>query len=116
MTQDIDVIMAEARVAAREEAQGLLDSWYDGQDMGACGFAWVTVQPQHKGNTKVGREERKILREMGFELDWTGKAFQWWNPSGLAVQNVDSLRAGAIAASKVLAKYGFKAYANSRLD
>ena len=87
-----------------------------GGDRWACGFAWVTVYPQHKGNTKLGKAERKTLREMGFELDYTGKAFQIWNPSGHPCQNVDTKEAGASAAADVLRRYGFNAYAESRLD
>ena len=111
-----DAIKAEAQQAAYEAATDLLFKWYDGEDQGACGFAWVNVRPEHKGNTKAGKSERAILRRMGFELDWTGKEFQWWNPSSLGVQNVDSKHAGAVACVKVLKEYGFKAYAGSRLD
>jgi hypothetical protein len=34
----------------------------------------------------------------------------------MAVQNIDTLEAGAEAAAKVFEKYGFRAYAGSRLD
>jgi hypothetical protein len=34
----------------------------------------------------------------------------------MAVQNIDTLEAGAEAAAKVFEKYGFQAYAGSRLD
>jgi hypothetical protein len=34
----------------------------------------------------------------------------------MGVQNVDTLEAGADAAAKVFQKYGFEAYAGSRLD
>ena len=57
-----------------------------------------------------------ILKQLGFEKDWTGKAYQIWNPSKSHVQNIDIKEAGAIAAAKVLKKYGFEAYAGSRLD
>ena len=111
-----DAIKAEAQQAAYEAATDLLFKWYGGEDQGACGFAWVNVRPEHKGNTKAGKSERAILRRMGFELDWTGKEFQWWNPSNLGVQNVDSKKAGAIACARVLNAHGFRAYASSRLD
>jgi len=87
-----------------------------GGDRYACGFAWVTVYPVYKGNTKAGREERKVLEAMGFRKDWTGKAYEYWNPSKWGGQNVDVKEAGARAAADVLRKYGFKAYAGSRLD
>lgn len=109
-------IKHEAQQAAYEAATDALFKWYGGDDLGACGFAWVNVVPEHKGNTKLGKEERKTLRAMGLELDWTGKEFQWWNPCRLSVQNVDSKHAGAVACAKVLKAYGFNAYAGSRLD
>jgi hypothetical protein len=39
-----------------------------------------------------------------------------WNPSKYGCQNVDTLEAGAQAAADVFKKYGFRAYAGSRLD
>ena len=76
----------------------------------------MTIHPRHKGNTRAGRAERETLREMGFSLDWTGKSFQLWNPSNHSCQNVDTKEAGAHAAAAVLRRYGFDAYAGSRLD
>ena len=87
-----------------------------GQDAGACGFAWVTVYPEHKGNTKLGRAERKVLEQLGFSKDWTGKAYQLWNPAKYGCQNIDTLEAGARAAAELLQSYGYTAYAGSRLD
>ena len=87
-----------------------------GGDRYACGFAWVTIYPAHKGNTKLGKAERATLRDLGFELDWTGKSFQLWNPSQHPCQNVDTKEAGARAAAIVLKQHGFKASAGSRLD
>ena len=55
------------------------------------------------------------MKQAGIRQDYT-KAFQLWNPSGMHVQNVDTLEAGAEAAAKVFEKYGFQAYAGSRLD
>jgi len=110
------LVMDKAVEAAKTEAVGILNRWWDGKDAGACGFAWVNIKPKHKGNTKEGKAERVILREMGFSPDWTGKEFTYWNPSELGVQNVDSKYAGALAAAQVLRDHGFDAYANSRLD
>jgi hypothetical protein len=87
-----------------------------GGDRYACGFAWVTIYPEHKGNTTAGRTERKVIEAMGFRKDHTGKAYEYWNPSKWGGQNVDVKEAGARAAANVLRKYGFKAYAGSRLD
>jgi hypothetical protein len=105
-----DEMLTAARDAANRKYAEI------GGDRWACGFAWVTVYPRHKGNTKLGRAERTTLRELGFELDWTGKSFQLWNPSKHPCQNIDTKEAGARAAADVLTRYGFTAYAGSRLD
>lgn len=103
-----------------EQAHGVamdfLNKNFGGKDSYACGFAWVTIYPEHKGNTKAGRAERKLLEEMGFRKDYTGKAYEFWNPSQWPGQNIDVKEAGARAAADVLRKYGFNAYAGSRLD
>ena len=109
-------VMAKALEGAYNSAVEMLLSLYGGQDVGMCGFAWVNVKPKHKGNTKEGKAERKVLRDMGFELDWTGKEFQYWNPSKLGVQNVDCKAKGASVAARILKEHGFDAYAQSRLD
>jgi hypothetical protein len=103
-------MLAAARVAADEMYARI------GGDRYACGFAWVTIHPKHKGNTKPGRAERAVYTALGFKLDYTGKTFQLWNPSGSPVQNVDIKEAGATAAANVLRKYGIVAYCGSRLD
>ena len=102
--------------AAKTAAQTFADKHFGGQDGGACGFAWVTIYPEHKGNTKAGREERRIIEQLGMRKDWTGKAYQFWDPAGWPGQSVDVKEAGARAAAEVLKRYGFKAYAGSRLD
>lgn len=109
-------IKAEMLTEAKQAADKFFQEKLGGVDAYACGFAWVTVYPEHKGNTKEGKAERKVLAELGLEKDWTGKAYQIWNPSGHYCQNVDTKEEGARAAAAVLKKYGFKAYAGSRLD
>lgn len=113
---DTNAIRNEMLTAARDAAEKFFQDKLGGQDQYACGFAWVTVYPEHKGNTKQGRAERQVLEAMGFRKDWTGKAYEFWNPSKHGAQNVDTKEAGAIAAANVLKKYGYKAYAGSRLD
>jgi hypothetical protein len=113
---DTNAVKTEMTVAAVEAAHKYFQERLGGQDKYACGFAWVTVFPEHKGNTKAGKAERKLLEDMGFRKDWTGKAYQLWNPSKHGCQNVDTKEAGAVAAAEVLRKYGLKAYADSRLD
>lgn len=103
-------MLDEARSAAlaRQKSQG--------GDWSACGFAWVTIYPKHKGTTLEGKKERHLYKALGFEKDYTGKSYQLWNPSGLGVQSVDIKDAGAVAAANVLRRYDIEAYAGSRLD
>ena len=110
-TQDqVNAIVAEAKTAAFQAADKFFKERLGGRDQYACGFAWTNIYGV-KGNTKLG----KMLKAAGVRQDYT-KAFQLWNPSGMHVQNVDTLEAGAEAAAKVFQKYGFEAYAGSRLD
>lgn len=113
---DTKAIVTEMQTEARDAAREIADRHFDGVDGGACGFAWVEVYPANKGNTKLGKQERAVLKEMGFRPDWTGKAFQLWDPAKWPGQSVDIKEAGAIAAANVLKKHGFRAYAGSRLD
>ena len=102
--------------AAIDTTDAYIKDVLKGEDAFACGFAWVNIDPRFKGNTLSGRMERKRIRELGFELDYTGKTFSLWNPSKSYFQNIDCKEAGARAAAKVLESVGFEAYANSRLD
>jgi hypothetical protein len=113
---DTTAIRNEMLTAASDAANKFFQEKLGGQDRYACGFAWVTVFPHHKGNTKDGRAERKVLESLGLKKDWTGKGYEIWNPSGHNCQNVDTKEVGAEAAAAVLRKYGFKAFAGSRLD
>ena len=106
----VERMVAEAKQAAYEASMRFFYDKLGGKDQYACGFAWVNIY-KVKGNTKLG----KMLKAAGVRQDYT-KAFQIWNPSGMAVQNVDTLEAGAEAAADVFRKYGFEAYAGSRLD
>ena len=108
--QDIERIVAEAKQAARAAADTYFNDVMGGVDQYACGFAWVNIYGI-KGNTKIG----KRFALAGVRKDYTG-ALQIWNPSSYPVQNVDTLEAGARAAAEVLKRYGFEAYAGSRLD
>ena len=111
---------ADVHQEASSKAVSAVNTFYanvlKGQDQFACGFAWVNIYPKFKGNTKDGKAERKVIKELGFELDYTGKRFSLWNPSKSYFQNIDCKEAGARAAAKVLESVGFDAFANSRLD
>lgn len=109
--EQINEIVIEAQQRARIAAWDYFQNTLKGQDQYACGFAWVDVYGV-KGNTKIGR----MLKAAGMRKDWSGKAFQIWNPSGHPAQNVDTKEAGARAAAEVFRQYGFEAYAGSRLD
>jgi hypothetical protein len=113
---DTDAIAKEMFTEASRAAREFADARFDGRDGGACGFAWVEVYPESKGNTKQGKIERAVLKAMGFRQDWTGKAYQVWDPANWPGQSIDCKEAGATAAAEVLRKYGFRAYAGSRLD
>jgi len=106
----VESIVAEAKSAAHKAAMEFFSDKLGGRDQFACGFAWVNIYGI-KGNTKMG----KVLKAAGVKQDYT-KAFSIWNPSGMFVQNVDTLEAGAQAAAEVFKRYGFEAYAGSRLD
>jgi len=108
--EQIVAIVAEAKAEARKAADKFFQEKLGGQDRYSCGFAWVNIHGI-KGNTKMG----KLLKEAGIRQDYT-KAFSIWNPSEHNCQNVDTKEAGASAAAKVFEKYGFTAYAGSRLD
>jgi hypothetical protein len=108
--EQINAIVAEARQEAKAAANKFFMERLGGVDQYACGFAWVNIYGV-KGNTKLG----KMLKSAGVKQDYT-KAFSIWNPADHNCQNVDTKEAGASAAAKVLEKYGFTAYAGSRLD
>jgi hypothetical protein len=111
-TQDqINNIVAEARSEARKAADAFFQTKLGGQDQFACGFAWVDIYGV-KGNTRLG----KMLKAAGVERSDYKKCFSLWNPSEHGAQNVDTKEAGAYAAAKIFEKYGFRAYAGSRLD
>ena len=121
-TQDTTAITSQAATAALDAQKQFLAKWNaqsGGNEYGEpmyCGFAWVTVYPEHKGNTKLGKGERRVLESMGFKKDWTGKAWQLWNPTGYNGQSMDVKEVGAQAYADVLRNYGFKAYMGSRAD
>lgn len=112
----LEDIKLELETEAYARAQNYFDTVMGGQDRGACGFAWVIIYPKHKGNTKLGKAERKEFEALGARKDWTGKAWQIWNPAKIGCQNIDTLEAGARGAANVLKRYGYDAVPQSRLD
>ncbi len=99
----------EAGIQARTAAKAFLQAH---GDRDCCGFAWVTVYDV-RSNSKLG----KALAGYGFRKAYGG-GLQLWNPSGMGVQSISVLEAGAEAYAQVLKdKLGLeKVYAGSRLD
>lgn len=108
--EQVNNIVIEAKQAAEQAARKFFQEKLGGKDQYSCGFAWVDIFGI-KGNTRIG----KAFTAAGVRKSYTG-SYQIWNPAGLGVQNIDTLEAGAEAAAKVFEKYGFRAYAGSRLD
>lgn len=108
--EQIPAIVKEAEQAAYAAAHKYFQEVLGGEDRFACGFAWVDIYGV-KGNTKLG----KALTAAGVRKSYT-KSLQMWNPSKFGCQNIDTLEAGAAAAAAVFKRYGFEAYAGSRLD
>ena len=108
-------MIREAQEAAYEAASNFENTHFPNGGWGACGFAWTNLYEfegkRIKGNTKIGR----MLKQAGIDQSWD-RTFQMWNPSKYPTQNVDTLEAGARAAADVFKRYGFTAYAGSRLD
>lgn len=116
LTEDLMFeIIAEAKTAARHAASKFFAEKMENVDSGCCGFAWVSVYKLNgkkiDGRSKVG----KLLERAGVRRNWA-RTYEMWNPSNFPCQNIDTLEVGARAAAEVLNKYGFEAYAGSRLD
>jgi hypothetical protein len=108
--EQIVAIVAEAKQAAQVAADKYFQEKLGGVDQYSCGFAWVDILGI-KGSTKLG----KALIAAGVRKSYSG-SFQIWNPSEMHCQNIDTKEAGAYAAAEVFERYGFQAYAGSRLD
>ena len=114
MTATFDAVAVQnatrnAQVAAFVAAKDFLTKH---GDRDACGFAWVKVWGV-RSNSKLG----KALAQVGFSKAYGG-GLQLWNPSGLGVQSISVLEAGAEAYAKVLKdELGLEqVYAGSRMD
>lgn len=117
MTSILEDAHVKASAAANAAATEFSNRHFGGHDGGACGFAWVTFYPAFKGNTRDGKVERKLIEKLGFRKDYTGKAYQLWDPAKYPGQSVDAKYAGAVRYAEVLfAEAGIKVYAGDRLD
>ena len=105
---DIQAIRNEAEQAANQAQADFLQKH---GEMAYCGFAWVNVYVS-RSNSK----EAKLLKEIGFKLDYVPKRLNLWSPGDYKGQSMDVLEAGARAYAEVLTKHGFRAYMGSRAD
>ena len=117
-----NIVAEQATNAANIAKDAFLAKWKEstgGNEYGEpmyCGFGWVQCTPEHKGNTKLGKAERRVLEQMGFRKDWTGKSYQLWNAGGYAGQSMDVKEAACEAYASVLNSYGIRAGVGSRAD
>lgn len=81
---------------------------------GVCGFAWVDIYPANKGNTREGKEERKMLERFGFRKNDYEKTYQLWISA--YNQSMQKKETYARAYANILRANGFKAYSGSRMD
>ena len=107
----VQYILEEAQQAAISASSQHITEHGEGM---CCGFAWVNIYKfdgvKIAGNTKMGR----LLKKVGITQDYTRAFSQWCNWYG--GQSIDVKESGARAFADVLTKYGFTAYAGSRLD
>jgi DNA-directed RNA polymerase subunit N (RpoN/RPB10) len=115
-TVTLENVILEATEAASSAAKKFFDEKLNGQDQFACGFAWVTIYDFQGKKIRANSKMGKALEALGIKKSSYDRVLKVWNPSKMMVQNVDTLEAGAEAYAKVLQKYGFTAYAGSRLD
>lgn len=111
-----EFLKTEMIVAAKAAANNYFNNVLGGKDSFPCGFAWVVISPENKGNTKAGKAERKIYEQLGFVKDWNGKNYILSNPAKISCQNLYAISAGCKVAAEVLTNYGIQAYHTERLD
>ena len=100
-----------AENSAKQAVQELYNQ-YGTDQIGACGFGFVTIYGV-RANSKVG----KALKAIGFRKQEWNRAFQLWNPGGYGGQNVDIKEAACKKYTEVFEKLtGIKLYVSSRLD
>ena len=106
----VPLVIESAQALATNTAHMFFRDQLGGRDQFPCGFAWVRTSV--KGNTRLGR----ALLKAGFSKAYGG-GLQWWNPSDLPVQNVDTKYIGAQAAARYLTQeLGAEFYADQRWD
>jgi|TARA_R110000851_G_scaffold23328_1_gene68371 hypothetical protein len=112
-TQDHANATAQAVTAVTQ----FFNETLNGQDRPMCGFGWVAFYPANKGNTKLGKAERKLVESVGFRKDYDGKTWRMSNPGRYRGQNVDAQYAGAAAyAGRMSKETGMTFVAREALD
>jgi hypothetical protein len=102
------MIIQEALISAREACDKMISEnpgqWYP------CGFSSVRIKPARGKIVQA-------LKELNFGRtdDYLG-GFVVSNPARNCTQWMDAKMAGSVAFVEVLAKYGIKAQAESRID
>lgn len=82
---------------------------------GVCGFAWTYVYPKHKGNTKLGKQERAALEACDFQQDYCNpKKYTLWISD--FDQSMQKKYAYAKAFADVLCAHGMTAGGQCRMD
>jgi len=116
IAQDIDhAVLINADDKATRAANGAITAMMlkHGEELLACGFAWVTYPEKVRRNSQMG----KALEAIGFRYHDYYKRFEKWNPGNYAGQSVDFKEAAAHAyAEEFEASTGIKLRVGSRLD
>lgn len=117
----MEKIFAEANEAARMAVLEFIYKDRRGDNIGACGFAWVTIdgksplanwcRKQSKEHDLKGRVTPWLYGSKGYPTGW-----QFWNPGDYNGQRVDVKEVGARAFRDKLAEYGIRSDVGSRLD
>ena len=112
----LESVFNEASTLAEKATDTYVTNTLGGQDAYPCGFAWVNIYEYEGKKIRANSKMGKALAEMGVRKSEYDKCFRVWNPSGTMMQNMDAKEAGARAFAQHLQKFGFTAYAGSRMD
>jgi hypothetical protein len=109
---DFETLLADAHHAAKAAAAHM-------PDVGACGFAWVTVDGREPF-ARYCRTRARALELNGHSPHrFGGKGYptgwRWWCP-GYNGQSIDAHEKAAAAFRDELAKHNIRATCGSRLD
>ena len=112
----VEKVFNEASAMAEQATDIYVQQQLGGLDAWPCGFAWVNIYEYEGKKIRANSKMGKALAEMGVRKSDYDKCFRVWNPSGTMMQNMDCKEEGARAFAQHLQKFGFTAYAGSRMD